>query len=228
MKIFNVKHLLAIGIILSFISCNFATDITDLQDKNHEENQDLLNLPIIKPITHYSFSGELTEKEINNSVKTVKSKVNPTDEMGVATPGLKLIQISTVTGTREYADNDKSGVYFIGQWVSNTNTYRVKFLLDLDSRDDLEKGRTDVFYYLINPSDYAYGTTRDKMTHGLISNETTDGWFCERVYVKENNYLSIQRNNTFPYSMWVDQDSGHSQNSGYRLAPNSSQWLEFY
>ncbi len=228
MKVFNLKYLIIIGIIFSLIGCDLATDIPNLQDKNYEEGQNLSDLPAIKPIAHYSFSGEMTEKEISNSVRTIKRNIHPTDEMGVATPGLKLIQISTVTGTRENADNDKSGVYFIGQWVSNTNTYRVKFLLDMDSRDDLEKGKTDVFYYLINPSDYAYGTTRDKMTHGLISNETTDGWFCERVYVKENNYISIQRNNTFPYSMWVDQDSGHSPNSGYRLAPNSSQWLELY
>lgn len=226
-RMLTMKKKISISLfcILLFLSC---TNITDTESPTFD------NIPEIMPIAHFSFDEEMMtvyelDSAIKNNLNYRSSFINPTTYLPTPVSGTKLVQIITKTSNIRNATCDRRGVFFIGKWQSNTSNYDVKFILDDPNHDDLNKGKTDMFYYLINPSTFAVNSITDRMISGMIYNKTDDGWHCDRVSVNEMNVKGEWRYNTFYYSMWVKTGGGtvYPSYSNWERASDSTLWLEY-
>ena len=124
-----------------------------------------------------------------------------------STPGAgqKLVRIDATTSDITNAGTDDPTVSFIGIWEDNdSEQYTETFLLNKANHNDLERNKTDIYYYLLDVGDYISGLLKDRFVKGQISNTGTDGWHCEGVVLLEKNHAGSLRSQSMPFDQWVD------------------------
>jgi hypothetical protein len=125
--------------------------------------------------------------------------------------GQKLIIITTTTGKAKDSGTDEADhCYITLSWETNAGTnYSESFVFNRPNIDDLDNGKTETFYYLINVANYVpYASiASDKLVSAFIGNTSKDGWFCQNVTIKERNCRNAIRDTSLPFNCWVDSPS---------------------
>lgn len=173
------------------------------------------------PVYVHSFDHEPTAAEVEEAFAGFVDKNPWLVGIGALQPsnpywpanGQKRVTLTARTGDRKNAGNDKaSKVSLYASWRANTGqNYGATFVLNNPDRDDLERNRTDVFYYILSINQYAGGATSDTFRYGRIQNSSTDGWFCDWMKVADMNNDGVARTQNLPFAQWVD--SPHKPNS---------------
>lgn len=118
--------------------------------------------------------------------------------------GTKLVIVTTQTGsdTNDGTD-DAASAYFTGTWRTPVTAYSENFVLDVGGRDDLDRGKTNVFYYVLTPSSYIANITEDVFTLGKIGNSSSDRWKCSTLWMDEINSSGVGRSQTLDFNTSV-------------------------
>lgn len=132
--------------------------------------------------------------------------------------GQKLVTLVVKTGNGSN-DGTDSPCYFQGTWKVNGVDKTYDLMLDNPNRDDQERNKYYVYYYIITVgSGY-----RDTLYRGRVYITDTDGWGCEFVEVQDRNYRSQMRINRLVINDWIDTPKkGLKTYSVYRYAANTS------
>ncbi len=190
----------------------------------------------IRPFHAASFDHTPTPDEIDRELQAFLATSPGKDQHDVVyprnnttvDPGHKLVTLAVKTGNNSGDGmDDADDAYFLGTWLTNGKTapaYTEKFILNIANRDDLNKGATNVFYYLLPLDYYVVGATEDQFQRGRIGNTSTDRWRCEYIWLEEKNHAGINRNQFLNFNTSVERPSPEESNDLLALDPS---WLAY-
>lgn len=175
---------------------------------------------------------EEIEREFQEFMRSQQADGSSSFSLNPTTPrtpalGQKLVTITAVTADIKDAGTDEAKrVYFTGYWLTDSGTqYYETFILNNPDVDDLDRGKTNVFYYLMNLNNYVPGAQQDQFIKGRIGNTYTDGWFCQSLSVADKNNRGTIRTQSLPFNQWVDYPSPSVSNW---MAGNDTHWMSYY
>jgi len=221
-------RLLSVLIVLFFVSCD---NLSLKSSSKSEEESDTISFTL-EPVAQVRLAEDATDLEIDNAIKALRSSVSPgssSSTIGSIGVGQKAVTLTVKTGTsKKDGTDDPSSAFFVANYTYTNvqkaiGTYTVQYVLNNANKGDLDKGHTDVFYYLYDPR-VQVGTKVlcDSLASAYVLNKSNDRWYCISVKSIETNVDNTQRENLFTYNANVQTDSGASATSATIAASNQS------
>ena len=130
------------------------SDDTAIYDETEIESEEIYvesRDGVVSPLLSVSFDHHPSAEEIEEAYQSHVLNVKLLNPGSSQAPqrGQKRITIIAKTANVKYAGTDKSYCFFRGEWLGdNLTSCSIDFKLGVPGRDDLDKGHTDVFFYL--------------------------------------------------------------------------------